>query len=169
MMPGLSKDIWCHMWRHTLSPQPNHQGRHKVYIKWTFGLVMADGHLNLPQKECIVWWDLLHLLHLRSEEGEAINSDNDSQLQSGAGTVKALHFAGIIFCGFPNELMWEQLRGFWVCYIVTIHGQTVLMVFNFAETVRPWNSQNKSHMKFKAFTVLQRGLYMCRNCIFCSI
>ena len=36
---------------------------------------------------------------------------------------------------------------------VTIHGQNVHMVFNFAETVRPLNLQNKSHAKYKAFTV----------------
>ena len=40
---------------------------------------------------------------------------------------------------------------------VTLHCQNVCLVFNFAETVHTRNSQNKSHTKFKAFTVICSG------------
>ena len=70
-------------------------------------------------------------------------------------SVKALHFAGIVFCGFPVnvcslEFNFEDLSG----YIVTMHCWNVHVVFNLAETVHSQNSRNKSHTKFKAFTVL---------------
>ena len=50
---------------------------------------------------------------------------------------------------------WKLIRGFCVCYIVTLHCQNVGKVFNFTETVLTRNSRNKSHGKFKAFTVLR--------------
>ena len=46
---------------------------------------------------------------------------------------------------------------FCICYIVTMHCQNVRVAFNFADTVHTRNSQNKSHTKFKVFTVF--GFY----------
>ena len=45
------------------------------------------------------------------------------------------------------------------CYFVTMHCQNVHIVFNFMETAYLRTSQNKSHVKFKAFT-LQTNYYM---------
>ena len=67
------------------------------------------------------------------------------------GTVKALHFAvfsmNVSLLEF-NFADFELIHCYCHCYC-----QNVCVVFNFVETFPSRNLQNKSHTKFKAFTV----------------
>ena len=51
---------------------------------------------------------------------------------------------------------WNLISRILRLLMVTVYGQNVRVVFNFAETVHTRNLLNKSHAKFKAFTVHNR-------------
>ena len=71
-------------------------------------------------------------------------------------TVKALYFGGIIFFSvFHINISSLEFNFVDFEFVMLQHGQNAHVVFNFVETIRLRNLQNKSHTKFKGFTVFQ--------------
>ena len=128
-------------------------------------IVRRQCHLIFPwrqkRKSCILWCQklkrtTLNLHKYSSNIGEnslyctpspqRLYISSDKHTFWLCNTVKALYFAGIIFCIFPMNVI-SLVFNFADFAFVTMHCQNVRVVFNFAETIHTQNSWNKFHVK----------------------